>query len=78
LEILKIYPFMDANGRLARLLLNYQLEMDGFLPVSITKSLRNRYFANIDEYKINKNIAPFTDFLADLEEKRINDYITRG
>lgn len=78
LEILKIYPFMDANGRLARLLLNYQLELDGFLPVSITKSLRNRYFANIDEYKINKNIVPFTEFLADLEEKRINDFITRG
>jgi Fic family protein len=78
LEILKIYPFMDANGRLARLLMNYQLELDGFLPVSITKGLRNQYFANIDEYKINKNILPFTEFLAELEEKRIHDFLNRG
>lgn len=78
LEILKIYPFMDANGRLARLLLNYQLELEGFLPVSISKGLRNQYFQCIDEYKINKNSYPFTEFLADLELKRINDFLTRG
>jgi len=77
LEILKIYPFMDANGRLARLLLNYQLELEGYLPVSITKGIRNEYFMNIDEYKINKNIEPFTAFLAGLVEKRIKEYLTR-
>lgn len=78
LEILKIYPFMDANGRLARLLLNYQLELEGFLPVSISKGLRNDYFQCIDEYKINKNSVPFTEFLADLELNRINEFLTRG
>jgi Fic family protein len=78
LEILKIYPFMDANGRLARLLLNYQLELDGYLPVSITKGMRNLYFHNIDEYKINKNIIPFTEFLAELETKRIHEFLNRG
>jgi Fic family protein len=77
LEILKIYPFMDANGRLARLLLNYQLELDGYLPVSITKGLRDEYFKNIDEYKINKNIVPFTEFLAGLEAERIQEFLTR-
>jgi len=77
LEILKIYPFMDANGRLARLLLNYQLELEGFLPVSITKGIRNEYYAKVDEYKINKNVAPFTEFLAELEIKRINAYLER-
>lgn len=77
LQILKIYPFMDANGRLARLLLNYQLELEGFLPVSITKGLRDEYFGTIDEYKINKDIVPFTEFLAKLEEKRIKEFLER-
>ena len=77
LEILKIYPFMDANGRLARLLLNYQLELEGYLPVSITKGIRNDYFMNIDEYKINKDIEPFTAFLAGLVGKRIKDFLAR-
>ncbi|MBI9008780.1 MAG: Fic family protein [Tenericutes bacterium] len=77
LQILKIYPFMDANGRLARLLLNYQLELEGFLPISITKDLRNDYYKNIDEYKINKKIEPFTEFIAKLEEKRIKEFLER-
>jgi len=78
LQILKIYPFMDANGRLARLLLNYQLELEGYLPVSITKGLRDEYFQTIDEYKINKDIGPFTEFLARLEQKRIKEFLERG
>ncbi|MDT8336447.1 MAG: Fic family protein [Candidatus Izemoplasmatales bacterium] len=77
LQLLKIYPFMDANGRLARLLLNYQLELDGYLPVSITKEQRDLYFKNIDEYKINKKIEPFAEFLADLEAARIKEFIER-
>lgn len=77
LQILKIYPFMDANGRLARLLLNYQLELDGFLPISVTRELRDEYYKNIDEYKINKKIEPFTEFIAKLEEKRIKEFLER-
>ncbi|MDD3958027.1 MAG: Fic family protein [Candidatus Izemoplasmatales bacterium] len=75
LQILKIYPFMDANGRLARLLLNYQLELDGYLPVSVTRGERDEYFRTIDEYKINKDIEPFTAFLAGLEQQRIQDFL---
>jgi len=77
LQLLKIYPFMDANGRLARLILNYQLEYDGFLPVSVTKGHRDEYFRTIDEYKINKDILPFTEFLAKLEEERIREFLQR-
>jgi len=77
LQLLKIYPFMDANGRLARLLLNYQLELDGYLPVSITKEQRDDYFKNIDEYKINKKIEPFTEFLAEIEALRIKEFLER-
>jgi len=77
LQILKIYPFMDANGRLARLILNYQLELEGFLPISITKNLREEYYKTIDEYKINRQIGPFTEFIAKLEEKRIKEFLER-
>jgi Fic family protein len=68
---------MDANGRLARLLLNYQLELEGFLPISITKDLREEYYNCIDEYKINRKTEPFTEFIAKLEEKRIKEFLER-
>lgn len=75
LQFLKIYPFVDANGRLARLLLNYELELQDYLPVSISKKLQDEYFDAIDEYKINKKIQPFVDFLMNVEAERIKDYI---
>jgi hypothetical protein len=57
--------------------LNYQLELEGYLPVSITKEQRDDYFHNIDEYKINKRIEPFMEFLAELEAKRIEEFLKR-
>lgn len=76
-QFLKIYPFMDANGRLARLLLNYQLELEGYLPISITRELRDEYYKSIDEYKINKDMKPFTNFIAKLEEKQLKAFLER-
>lgn len=75
LQFLKIYPFVDANGRLARLLLNYELELQDYLPVSISKDIQDEYFDAIDEYKINKEIQPFIDFLMEIEAERIKEYI---
>ncbi|MCF7923974.1 MAG: Fic family protein [Candidatus Izimaplasma sp.] len=75
LQFLKIYPFVDANGRLARLLLNYELELQDYLPVSVSKELQDEYFDAIDEYKINKDIKPFIDFLIKIESERINEFI---
>ncbi|HKL47337.1 MAG TPA: Fic family protein [Candidatus Izemoplasmatales bacterium] len=75
LQFLKIYPFVDANGRMARLILNYELELQDYLPVSISKKIQDRYFDAIDEYKINKDIKPFIDFIMEIEAERINEYI---
>ncbi|MDA3931399.1 MAG: Fic family protein [Tenericutes bacterium] len=75
LQFLKIYPFVDANGRLARLLLNYELELQDYLPVSISKDIQDDYFDAIDEYKINKDIQPFIDFLIKIIAERIQEYI---
>lgn len=75
LQFLKIYPFVDANGRLARLLLNYELELQDYLPISISKKLQDEYFDAIDEYKINRKIQPFIEFLSKIQAERIKEYI---
>jgi Fic family protein len=36
-EFVKIHPYEDGNGRTSRLIMNYQLMINGFLPISIAK-----------------------------------------
>ena len=40
--ISKIHPFLDANGRVARLLMNYYLIKAGYLPVSAASWIKRR------------------------------------
>ena len=75
-EFVKIHPFADGNGRTSRLIMNYQLMAHGFLPVSIPKESRLDYFDALEAYAINGNLEPFADMIADIEEARLDWYIS--
>ncbi len=75
LQLAKIHPFLDGNGRLARLILNYHLMRNGFLPVLITKEKRREYFEYLEEFKVNKNITPFIEYLQSLEKEALVKFI---
>lgn len=74
LQLAKIHPFLDGNGRLARLVLNYELMSNGFAPVIITAEERDKYHNVLEQFKVEKEIAPFKDYLKELELKSINKY----
>lgn len=73
-EFVKIHPFVDGNGRTSRLIMNYQLMSNGFLPVSVNKEDRLEYFNRLEEYAVNSNLSPFADFIANLEEQQLDEY----
>ncbi|MEG0771640.1 MAG: Fic family protein [Clostridia bacterium] len=75
-EFVKIHPFVDGNGRTSRLIMNYQLMINGFLPVSIAKENRQTYFETLEEYAANGNLTPFVEMIAELETERLRDYLT--
>lgn len=75
-EFVKIHPFEDGNGRTSRLIMNYQLMINGFLPVSIVKENRLSYFEALEEYAVNGNLTPFADMIAELEAEQLRDYLT--
>lgn len=74
-EFVKIHPFVDGNGRTSRMLMNYQLMLDGFLPVSIAKESRLEYFEALEAYAVDGDLTPFAEIVAALEEKRLDEYL---
>lgn len=74
-EFVRIHPFIDGNGRTSRLIMNYQLMKEGMVPISIPKEKRLEYYEVLEEYALNKNITPFADMIAKLEERELDRYI---
>ena len=74
LQLAKIHPFLDGNGRLARLVLNYELMSNGFAPVIITAGERDKYHETLEKFKVEKDINPFKTYLKELELLSIERY----
>lgn len=76
-EFVRIHPFADGNGRISRLLMNYQLLSKGFLPVSIEMEKRLDYYNALDEYAARGDLDKFMELVAKLEEQQLDKYLTR-
>lgn len=74
-EFVRIHPFVDGNGRTSRLLMNYQLLSQGYLPVSVTKEARLDYYNALEQYAVKGDLQPFAEFVAELEEKHLDEYL---
>ena len=74
-EFARIHPFIDGNGRTSRLLMNYQLISDGFLPVSVAKENRLDYYNALEAYAVQGELERFADLVAELEENQLDTYI---
>lgn len=73
-EFVAIHPFIDGNGRTSRMLMNYALMEEGYLPVNIQAENKEEYYNTLDEYGKNKNLDPFTELVIDLEEEQLDLY----
>ncbi len=51
LEFEHIHPFNDGNGRIGRVLMNYQLMQSGFPPIIIRDKEKNVYYNSFKEYR---------------------------
>lgn len=71
-EFLQINPFKEGNGRIARLLLNYQLMLYGYLPVLIPVIDSKKYEKIIKEYTVNKELDTIATYVHLLEEREVD------
>lgn len=63
-EFVKIHPFIDGNGRTARLLLNLELMKHGYPPIVITKERRRDYYDALDTAHTTLDYSPFIQLIA--------------
>jgi Fic family protein len=65
-EFVKIHPFIDGNGRTARLLLNLVLMSNGYPPIVIKKESRLAYYDALDTAHTTLNYSKFIQLIATL------------
>ena len=64
-KFVSIHPYVDGNGRVARLILNYMLLQNGFPSIIVESNNRHEYFTALDQANWDlDNTQPIVDFLA--------------
>lgn len=64
LEFETIHPFVDGNGRIGRVIINYQLERLGFPPLIIQDRDKKAYYDAFSEYRDDKKTVKMTRIIA--------------
>src|SRR5699024_11157229 len=70
-----IHPFIDGNGRTARLLLNLERMKDGYPPVIIKAENRLAYYEALDKAHSRQDYKDFIDLVATEEKDSLDLYL---
>ncbi|GHT51349.1 hypothetical protein FACS1894102_7270 [Spirochaetia bacterium] len=74
-RFVSIHPFIDGNGRAARLLMNLILLQEGYVPVIIKNKYRINYLDAIEEWQQNNNREIFYEIILEYESESLEQYL---
>ena len=79
LKFVTIHPFIDGNGRVARLLMNLALTSNGYPPIAIKPDgeSRTRYNKSLEHAQVTGDASDFIQIVYDLSKEKL-DFMLRN
>jgi len=75
-KLVSIHPFVDGNGRTARLLLNLILMRAGYPPAVIRKEDRNKYIDSLEKTQLGGSRDDYYQLIFTAIERSLDEYLT--
>ena len=77
-RFVRIHPFDDGNGRMARLLMNMILIRHGYTVAIVRREDRDRYIQELERADQTDNLASFIDYIASCCEYALELHLKAG
>ena len=74
-RFVSIHPFIDGNGRTARLLMNLILLQNGYVPAIIKNADRVKYLDALEQWQNNGHKEDFYNMVINCEKESLETYI---
>jgi Fic family protein len=75
-EFVRIHPFIDGNGRSARLLLNFELMKNTYPPMIIKKEMRPQYYDALDLAHTTGDYRRFVELVVECVEASLDLWLS--
>lgn len=74
-KLVSIHPYIDGNGRTARLLMNLILQINGYPMVIIRNEERIQYLDSLEEAQLKGNLDPYYNFIKKSADRSLEAYL---
>ncbi|MGI9282018.1 MAG: Fic family protein [Endozoicomonas sp.] len=75
-DFVGVHPFVDGNGRTARLLMNFDLMASGYLPVIIKTENRLAYYEALDKAHTTNQYQDFIQLVINTQKEALERYLS--